>query len=300
MAGSKRQIWCMSAETECNFRVRPACAGHGMLERECGMRSRIKKIAERLSGNSIWLEPAAPLDEIHALILQLRSIAIRQPLIRVGGDDGGYLVPNDFDGITASISPGVSTEVGFDLALAERGIEVYMADASVAGPPIDNPRFHFTRKFLDVFEDDQNMRLDTLIASMESSHAAGDRILQMDIEGAEFRVLLDASDAALASFRIMAIEFHHLTRMFAKFPFSVIKATFQKLLRTHYIVHIHPNNVCSATVRGNVAIPPVIEFTFYRKDRAILEPNRRLTFPHPLDRNNFTQLPPVPLPAIWQ
>lgn len=183
--------------------------------------------------------------------------------------------------------------------MADRGIDVYMADASVPGPPVKNARFHFQPKFLGVVEDEKNMRLDTLCASVDKS-LQGDRLLQMDIEGAEFRVLLDASDETLQSFRIMVIEFHHLTRMFAAFPLTMIRAVFEKLLRFHHVVHIHPNNECGATVRGGIAIPPVMEFTFYRKDRAELDPGRKLEFPHPLDRDNLSKYPSVVLPECWR
>jgi len=263
------------------------------------MKHQIKAFLEFTSGYRAWLEPATDLGEVEALIDQLKPVPIKQNLVRIGSnDDGGYLLPDDLEGISACVSPGVSTEVCFDYAVADRGCDIFMADASVDGPPVNHPRFHFVKKFVDVFEDDRNMRLDTICAAIGREYA-GDRLLQMDIEGAEYRVLLDASDETLESFRIMAIEFHHLTRMFAAFPFAMIRATFQKLLRFHYVVHIHPNNVCRPTVRGNISIPPVMEFTFLRKDRAKLDPSRRPTLPHPLDRENVSGIPAVPLPDCW-
>ncbi|MDP4033672.1 MAG: FkbM family methyltransferase [Pseudorhodobacter sp.] len=205
------------------------------------MRHFAKSTLERLSGNRVWLEQTSDLNEVRALLRSLAPVAISCPLVRLGSaGDGGYLAPDDLEDMSASISPGVSTEVGFDLDMAERGMEIYMADASVEGPPVSHPRFHFHKKFLDVFEDDDNMRLDTLCSSIAPEHK-GDRLLQMDIEGAEYRVLLDVSDQVLQSFRIMLIEFHHLDRVFATFPFRMIRATFQKMLRFHHIVHIHPN-----------------------------------------------------------
>lgn len=262
-------------------------------------RSLGKAAFERLSGHQVWLEPATDLDDVLALVRSLAPVPVCQQLVRLGSAaDGGYLAPDDLEGITVAVSPGVSTEVGFDLAMAERGMNVYMADASVAGPPLDHPRFHFEKKFLDVFEDDRNTRLDTLCASIRPEHA-GDRLLQMDIEGAEYRVLLDASDETLKSFRIMLIEFHQLDRMFAKFPLVIIRATFQKLLRFHRVVHIHPNNVCGPRVRGDLEIPPVMEFTLYRNDRAIIAADRKCQFPHPLDRDNVVHQKTLVLPRCW-
>lgn len=263
-------------------------------------KSILKTTFNSLLGNYAWLEPPSNIDDVVMLIDRLKPVAISKPLIRLGSElDGGYLVPDDLEGITVAVSPGVSTEIGFDLTAAKYGMEVYMADASVTGPPIENPRFHFHKKFIDVFDDENNMRLDTLSSLINPLHA-GDRILQMDIEGAEYRVLLDTSEDVLKSFRIMVIEFHHLDRMFTSFPLRIINATFQKLLRFHHIVHIHPNNVCDSIVRGHVEIPPVMEFTFYRKDRAKLVHDRILDFPHILDRDNLSTMPTVVLPKCWR
>lgn len=259
-----------------------------------------KRGVERLSGHRVWLEPTSDLDEVRDVIRSLAPIAIDQPLLRIGGEgDGGYLVPDDLESLVSAISPGTSTEVGFDLEMANRGINVLMADASVDGPPFDNPHFHFHRKFVDVFEDDQTMRLDTLCRSQVGG-GTGDRILQMDIEGAEYRVLLDLSDEMLKSFRIMVVEFHHLDRMLARFPLRIIKATFQKLLRHHHIVHIHPNNVAGPSKRKEIEIPPVMEFTFYRKDRARVMRDRKLCFPHRLDHDNLANRPSLVLPSCWR
>ena len=260
----------------------------------------IKQGVERLSGYRVWLEPPSDLDEVRDVIRSLAPVAIDQNLVRIGGGgDGGYLVPDDLEDLVSAISPGTSTEVGFDLEMANRGIDVLMADASVDGPPFENPHFHFHRKFVDVFEDEQNMRLDTLCRSHRLD-SDGDRILQMDIEGAEYRVLLDLSEDMLKSFRIMVVEFHHLDRMFAKFPLRIIKATFQKLLRYHHVVHIHPNNVSGSSTRGEIKIPQTMEFTFYRKDRATVLKDKKLQFPHALDRDNTSNRSSLNLPPCFQ
>ncbi len=260
------------------------------------IKHRIKTAAEGLIGRHAWLEPSSDLGDIRAWISSVRPQPTASPLIRVGRvGDGGYVVPNDLDGLAASISPGVSTEISFDIKMAERGIPVFMADASVDGPPSQSPLFHFRKKFVDVFEDESHIRLD----SMCDLAPDGDLILQMDIEGAEYRTLLDLSDEALRRFRVLIVEFHFLTKAFGLFPLEIIRATFNKLERHHVVVHIHPNNVCKPTVRGDIAIPPVMEFIFWRKDRAVLNGTEPLQFPHPLDVDNIPQLPTLTLPDCW-
>jgi hypothetical protein len=247
-----------------------------------------------------WLEPSSDLGEMRQFIRQLVPVDIGIELIRVGPDgDGGYLVPDDLIGLCGCISPGVSNEVRFDLEIAHMGIPVFMADASVKGPPENHELFHFYPKFLDVVDDAENMRLEALVDEA-FQHVDGDLILQMDIEGAEYRVLLDASDEVLLSFRIILLECHDLTRLFGRQNSQLIMATFRKLLRHFHIVHVHPNNVCPPTSKGGLEIPPVMEFTLVRKDRARTEPRHCLLFPHPLDRDNLLDSPTVVLPQIWR
>ncbi|MCU0317661.1 MAG: hypothetical protein MUC92_13840 [Fimbriimonadaceae bacterium] len=49
-------------------------------------------------------------EDILSLIAKLRPIRGQHELIRLGPDeDGGYLVPDDLEGIVACFSPGVNT-----------------------------------------------------------------------------------------------------------------------------------------------------------------------------------------------
>ncbi len=264
-----------------------------------GLQRQIRRAFAKWTNGARPVDRSVDIDGARRLIAGLKPVATDCPLIRLGGDsDGGYLVPDDLDGVAVSISPGVSGQVSFDLDLAARGIHSYMADASVDGPPVANARFHFRKRFLDVVDGPETLRLETLCAQIDPDHD-GDRLLQMDIEGAEYPILLDTGDAVLKSFRIMVIEFHALDRMFNPFDRRLIAATFRKLLRNHRIVHIHPNNCCPVTVLGDIAIPKIMEFTFHRQDRARPDPNRKPTIPHPLDRKNLKGKPDLALPACW-
>lgn len=70
-------------------------------------------------------------------------------LLRFGPEsDGGYLLPDDLDGVIACFSPGVCETSGFEQDCASRGMPVYMADASVSGPASSSPLFHFKKKFI--------------------------------------------------------------------------------------------------------------------------------------------------------
>ena len=54
-------------------------------------------------------------------------------------------------------------------------------------------------------------------------------------------------------------------------------------------------NTCAA---DGPPVPRLIEFTFHRKDRVKLDPDVTPAFPHPLDRDNVRNKPPLPLPRV--
>src|SRR5262245_1319680 len=155
-----------------------------------------------------WIDRANVDDErILELISLLKPKRTDCNLKRFGSTqgDGGYLLPDDLDGIGACVSPGVSTECSFDTQIADLGIDVYLADASVSGPPVFHERFKFSKIYLDAFNSGQTITIDDFCKSISPG---SDLLLQMDIEGAEYRVLNSASESLLSRFRIMVIEFH--------------------------------------------------------------------------------------------
>ncbi|QUT04892.1 FkbM family methyltransferase [Sphingobium phenoxybenzoativorans] len=243
-----------------------------------------------------WSERTAELGEVAALVRRMRPMQSSIPLRRLGGaNGGGYLIPDDLEGIKACISPGVWIECTFDEAVADLGLDVLIADAAADGPPARHDRFTFTKKSVDSFTGDDRITMDDLCRNIRPGE---DLLLDMDIEGAEYRVLSAISDDLLSRFRIMTIEFHHLGNMHTPFGLSEIGGVFDRLLRTHNIVHIHPNNSLTAVSRGGIAIPPVMEFTFLRRDRGSFTPSTG-PFPHPLDATTEPHLPEVVLPACW-
>lgn len=219
-------------------------------------------------------------------------------LIRVGASgDGGYLIPDDLDGIEYCFSPGVSTISDFENQLADRGIRSFLADYSVDSPAVMRPEFTFDKKFLGASDRDEFLTLETWKDKYLSGYS-GDLLLQMDIEGAEYEVILNASDALLNQFRIVVIEFHHLERLFDSFSFRIVSACLFKLLKSFCVVHIHPNNMGETVRSGGIEIPQMMEFTFYNRKR-ITGTKPQLAYPHAFDEDNFARLRPLKLPGCW-
>lgn len=249
--------------------------------------------------NKLFLNKAADISDVEKFVSDNQVVSVGHELIRVGSKrDGGYLLPDVLDGIEKCFSPGVDISSEFEDELVERyGMECFLADYSVDGPASENPSFHFDKKFLGVRNDDQFIRLEDWVEKY-AAHDTSDLLLQMDIEGAEFAVLLDTPQSVLKRFRVMAIEFHSMETAFEIGAFPMIKAAFEKLAEHFTIAHIHTNNYQRIWKRGDVEIPSVMEITLLRNDW-VQKDSKPLTFPHPLDELNEVNKPPRHLPKCW-
>ena len=237
------------------------------------------------------------LDELNSLLQKLYPKCCDKKLIRLGPKgDGGYLVPDDFMGIEACFSPGVSTISGFEKDCADLGMRVFMADKSVNRPSETHNLFHFTKKFIGVTSNDSFMTLENWLTSVLPD-SKSDLLLQMDIEGYEYEVLLAASDLLLKRFRIIVVEFHSFQELWNFSFFKIASRVFEKILQTHTCLHIHPNNVGETLKHRGFEIPHGMEFTFLRNDR-ISNTTYQRVFPHPLDYD-CTDRKTLTLPKCW-
>lgn len=263
------------------------------------MKQTLKSLLTRTLGKGN-LFPAGLTDsaKVRSLMERLRPLSTDKKLIRMGpAADGGYLVPDDLAGIHACFSPGVGCSSSFELDCAKMSMKVFMADKSVDGPRVEHELFHFTKKFIGAKTNDDYMTIDHWVSS-SMPEKDSDLLMQIDIEGFEYEVFLSATDAVMKRFRIIVAEFHHLEQFWNRPFFNFASHTFDKILQTHACVHIHPNNNMPALQKDGIDIPPVMEFTFLRKDR-IKQSSYADKFPHPLDCDNILWKPPLVLPKCW-
>lgn len=239
--------------------------------------------------------------ELNLFLARFRAHYASCDLIRVGGEtDGGYLVPDLLSDLQFCFSPGVADSAAFELDVAERyNITSFMADASVDGPPINNENFVFSKKFLGSVDNDDFMTLSSWV-NQSVGTTLGNRLLQMDIEGSEYDVLVFEDADFLATFSVMIVEFHNFEKLFEKHFLKMTSAIFEKIYKNFTICHVHPNNCTPAFTFGGVTVPPVVEITFVRND--LLEKyktERPLTLPHALDTPNVKGNPDYVLPPEW-
>lgn len=246
----------------------------------------------------ISIAKITPKEEVHALLRRLYPVATEYELVRLGcAGDGGYLVPDDLDDIDACFSPGVDSRATFEEALLARGLRCHLADGSDECNPVVSENCTFLKKYVGVVNNDLFITLDRWIDEMEPN--GGDLLLQMDIEGAEWPVLLNVSDSKLARFRIVVLELHDMERLMDKHAFRIIRAVMDRLLENYYVVHNHPNNYGGLVRAGAIEIPRALEVTLLRRDRTA--PTGFATrFPHPLDQTNDQGRRDIVLPTAWR
>ena len=210
------------------------------------------------------------------------------PLVRLGGrGDGAYLIPDDLANIRACFSPGVNNTKKFEDDLSKKhGIKCHMCDYTSDEKDFSTPLIRglqtFQKKWLEPIDSSNSISLSSWIK--QEAGGSDDLILQMDIEGAEYRNLLELNDNLIKRFRIIVLELHDLYD--SKATDEALSPSFQLLSRlrsSHVCVHAHPNNCCGQFIEVSTGrnIPHVVELTFLRKDR----------FAEAQDSNSFALLP---------
>lgn len=254
-----------------------------LCERDIRRRSRVEEMTSR--------------EELDAFFEGLRAVDPGLPMIRLGGHgDGGYLLPDDLEGVAACFSPGVSTVADFELSMAERGVPSFMADASVETAPADHPLFDFEPTFIGTEDGPGWTTLESWLRRKAPSD--GDLLLQMDIEGAEWSVLNTVDRATLLRFRIIVLELHDVHEVFLRSRLREVEQVLRKLFDDFEMVHLHANNNLQPVRRHGYEVPPVLEMTLLRKDR-IRRRTPVVELPHPLDVRNNAFVPELVLAPYW-
>ncbi len=247
----------------------------------------------------LFAHHASTKKDLIELINILKPIKTEHELIRIGGDeDGGYLVPNDLSGIKACFSPGVGPSSTFETEISNlTGAKCFLADASVESSPEKNFKHDFEKKFIGSSNQYNFISLENWVNQKYSE--SGDLILQMDIEGSEYDVLIHTSIDLIKRFRIIIIEFHYLNYMLGAGILSLFKSIFGKLTTNHSVVHLHPNNCCGTIEFSDISIPKVMEITLLRND-CFSQVSRVDKYPHKLDKDNVKNNKTIILSDHWR
>ncbi|WP_171181212.1 hypothetical protein [Ruegeria sp. HKCCD8929] len=236
--------------------------------------------------------------EILQLLKKFQPMDCGKELVRVGPErDGGYLLPDDFDGLAALYSPGVDETIGFDLDISRRDIPCFLADGTVEPPSCLASNMQFEQMMIGDGPVENFMTMADWIA--RTAPAEGDLMLQMDIEGAEYEVLPSTPRPILDRFRIIAIELHTIDDCLLDPNRRKLSDFLELLTQNHVICHLHPNTITAPVQILGRSVPPLLELTLLRKDRLARIPDKQAAYPHPLDKPNSNQYPLREFPPFW-
>ena len=240
------------------------------------------------------LSTFTPIADLIDILSKLRPVENGFELIRIGKNaDGGYLIPNDLEGVKTCFSAGCNKDWDFEKDLEERfEIFSHIIDSEDKKPHDLTSGHTYTPKWLGPAKTKKTITFEQWVELCESKEKK-EYVMQMDIEGYEWLTLLKIEEKLLLRFRILVIEFHGTRDLINKVHFNkVFKPTIAHLLKYFDPVHIHANNCCGTANFGELQFPVVFEVTFHRKDRAInYEGYRKL--PHVLDRANVPSNPEI-------
>ncbi len=188
--------------------------------------------------------------------------------VRVGRMfDGGYVMLDSFDSISAAYSLGINDDVSWDLAMARRGIPVFQYDHTIEGLPEPHPLFHW-HKIGICGHPDEAPGMNTIERLIKQNGHENEQnlVLKCDIEGAEWLALRLTPACVLKQFKQIVVELHGFDMLTVPAHSDNIRTTMFNLLAFHRVVHVHGNNHAGFEVVGGFPIPSVIEVTFARLD----------------------------------
>ena len=210
------------------------------------------------------------LSVIAELKLLLKTETIGLKGVKVGGPyDGGYVLPQDFDGIVAVFSPGVGTNSSFESYFASLGIPCFLADPTVDGPAQSNKMFSFSKiKIGSSSKLGDSMSLGQWIESTQPNEMrAHSLIIQCDIEGDEW-VALNTNNfprEIRKLVRYLIVEFHNLHEIAHNSQSKQMLETLLELRKDFAPIFKSANNYEISHKIDGYWIPPVLEVTFINR-----------------------------------
>ena len=187
--------------------------------------------------------------------------------------DGCYVLLDDFNNIKIAYSFGISRNIQFDKALADKGIDVYMYDHTINSLPYENKKFHWKKIGLcGKNTNSTNLtNLEQLIYENGHSHEKN-MILKMDIEYWEWESIIGLKEETLNQFKYIAIEYHFKDEKLYN-NHNIYYKVLKKISRTHQSFYARCNADRSKKVNfGNNRICKVLEVSYIiKKDNKFIK-----------------------------
>jgi hypothetical protein len=234
--------------------------------------------------------------KIKYFLKKIKIIDSGYKLIRIGNkNDGGYLMPDILSQIKFCFSPGVGKITKFEDGLVSYKIKSFLCDGAVNY----KGKHNFIKKNLNSFNDEKNFTIKTWVNEKIKDKSNDKLLLQMDIEGSEITVLNNVDSNFLNKFKCMIIEFHHFDKILYPLGLKNYSDVINKILKTHYITHIHPNNYSGCIMIDENEIPITLEVTFINKKVAKYSEKIKYNLPHKLDSDCSESKKHIKCPKIF-
>lgn len=248
-----------------------------------------------LNSMGLYSERVVSEENIKKILKKFLPYKTEYDLIRLGDDgDGGYLIPNDLDGINHCFSAGVGHTCEFEKQLLEKfNIMSTMIDPIINKNLKINNKIKFIKKKVSGFEGDDTVSINNFI------NKSGEYILKIDIEGEEYENLIAISQDKLSKARILIIEFHHLRELRSNFFYNLFNKIINKILQNFVVCHTHINNGGKVKYLNSIKVPDIIEMTFINKRRLNNQIKEFAETPNPLDRKILKDKPEIYIDKRW-
>ncbi|MBT3514166.1 MAG: hypothetical protein HOB32_05175 [Nitrospina sp.] len=238
------------------------------------------------------------LDHIYDLLKELRPCNItHSDRIRIGtpDNDGGYVLLNKrLEGIDVLYSYGVGASSDFENNFCEKYNSIArLYDHTVNKAPIERDFLHFTKEGVGPEKTENCNTIEGHITQNEDSNKS--MILKMDVEGAEWDVLLQTPSATLELFEQIVIEIHFLHSVHPNYDGkNLLKpvmekrtAILKKLNSLFYLYHVHAVNWSPLYYIDSFRIPNVLELTLVNKKHFESTGHSETIFPTKFDRPSW-------------
>jgi hypothetical protein len=175
---------------------------------------------------------------------------------RLGKDfDGGYIICEIPDiNYSILLSGGIENDISFEEDFINKysNVQCFAFDGTIENLPKKHNNIFFIKKNIGFKSDEHNTNLHAIINDNNSI------FIKMDIEGGEISWIQSLNSEQLNKFEQIVMEFH--------WPFlEKDTEVFDKINKSHYLIHFHANNNCGVRNHRDVIIPNIFECTYLHK-----------------------------------
>jgi hypothetical protein len=210
--------------------------------------------------------------------LQIKT-PVGQDLLRIGpASDGGYVLANNFEEISAVISLGVGKNVDIEMYFANLGKDILLFDGTITNLPKNHNKFNFfnsnvygiatssREKDSEILVNDLfSYYLKNLLKDLAGIPSNLEVLFFIDIEGSEYDLLINLSQANLEVCQQITVEFHDIFKEITSSNPKIFECL-AKLHETHELISAHGNNYGASVQIDGADYPDVLETTWMRKD----------------------------------